>query len=212
MEPFDQLISRPVERLKGDQPLVDILRDITFIDMEKGPWVAGGAALALARGKRDLTPVTADIDIFCASEAQCEETRGKLLELRWKGWSIRENEVTQGVFNFRANRNNKQFSIQIIRFKHRATLGELLTTFDFSVSMFATDGRVVVGPEIAWRHMEDRVLHRLGEYRKTLWRVPKYCEMGFVPSIDLLRDVINEQVQQTNFMPENFAVESNSEY
>lgn len=185
---------------------------MNFINLEKGPWVAGGAALALARGKRDISPVTADIDIFCANERQIEEAQVGVAGLEFAGWTVRENDPTQGTFNYQVKKDAKRFSIQIVRFKHRETLAELLTTFDFSVAMFATDGKVVIGPEIAWRHMEDRVLHRLGDYRKTMWRVPKYCEMGFVPSVALLRDVIQEQVTHKTFDDRKFAVESNDDY
>lgn len=75
------------------------------------------------------------------------------------------------------------FNIQIVTKNHQPTLIETLDYFDFTVTMFATDGRFITGPEMAWRHMRERVLHCRELQTKTLWRIPKYCEMGFVPSI-----------------------------
>ena len=217
------MITEPVLPIFTRQPLVDLIRSMDFLSLEKGPWVCGGAALALARGKRDLSPTTADIDIFCTGAGQVNEVADGLRKLR--GWGMSQRSTSQGALNFQASRSgltldtgegfkfanllkpvrfNEMFNIQIVTKSHHETLIETMDKFDFTVTMLATDGQFIVGPDIAWKHLRDRVLHCRDLQTNTLWRIPKYCEMGFVPSTELLREIIDEQVVARDYQPNRF--------
>ncbi len=211
VQPTDTLIALPVKRVMLKEPLLDILLQMDFLDLETGPWVAGGAALALARGKRDISQVTADIDIFTRTLDEARAVEDQLLKAL-PDWKVTRIKDSNGAMNWSVTRGDVMFRIQSIVFNFQPTLPDLLRQFDFSVAMFATDGVSVVGPPIAWKHLGEKVLHRNGPYRKTMWRLSKYCEMGFVPSIELVRDIVSEQVKEELFVNSRFRMRAIDDY
>lgn len=194
-----------VER-KPDLPLtpfVQFLRELQSelkIDYEEGPWFAGGCALSLARGRYHLRSGS-DIDIFFADEEQCnrirvhfEERYGdsqfrppteETLEVKLEGEALEEfeaqNTPPKGFSDYTIHYGNETYRVQLIEFRFEESLSELLDHFDFTVSMFATDGYTIRAPEQAWIDLENGVLRLSSHFqaRKTIKRLIKYSAMGF---------------------------------
>ena len=137
--------------LTGEQRLrlLQLVSAIPTLDLDRGPWLAGGAARAIVIPEQG----THDLDIFFKSEEQLLEYAGMLKGLKWRE-SPYPGHGNQRVRRFDQNRwegKPKTFvaktlipPVQVIGMFYYQDVAELLESFSVTACMFATDGRRLV--------------------------------------------------------------------
>jgi len=157
-------------------PFVQLFREFSFLNIEKGPWIVGGA---VRRALCGLPMENGDIDIFCRSQ---EDVR-KAIEFLFQECKATGSRSTANATNV----DVRGTPVQIIT-KPFATLEECLASVDFNICVAATDGWRWVAD---MRFFEDITTKRL-TMNSSAWRAQqpmrlvKYAEMGFVPEPGLL--------------------------
>jgi hypothetical protein len=187
-----------------ENPILRIIRAIApFLDVENGPWVAGGAARRLASWETDIS--VSDIDIFFPN-------------LEIYNWAVRyfqsanskdffpfkvEDEMStpNGVI-FKVRFDEKVYAFQLLNKRYFENLPELFDDFDFTICMFATDGYSLVGEERADDDLLARklVIHKSPPKPKAA-RLAKYCSQGFSPEPGVISAMFG--VDTTRFFPDS---------
>lgn len=196
-----------------------------FLDMENGPWVAGGSALALMRGRHILQP-GADIDIFCRDEEQKE------FVVQWLRARVRKDlgilacatAPVDGYIEFFPHHQCSSgvvhsMKTQVIVFHYFDSIGRLLSDFDFTISKMVYHKGYVGGSAETWADFDNQRL-RLADDRstpdgkryKTVWRVAKYCDMGFTPDPGLVDSVIAASIDKVAFHLPSLSVTPDGNY
>lgn len=182
-------------------PILDFIRALDLSQNEG--IVAGSAALALAQKRVDIG--LSDIDIFVNSEAGIEAASTIVSETATKMYGPDSVIIGKHKNRFCDFIINEQFAVQIISFHPFKNEIDLLSSFDLTVCMFSTDGKVIKGPQCAWDHLEARklILNTQIELKplKSLERIIKYTSRGFVPNITTcipLLDIVKEEKDEFN--------------
>lgn len=178
-----------------------------YLDLEKGPWVAGGAVMRLLRHALHGVPTDygGDVDIFFASEEQ----RDALVPLM----SAAVNNHGGGEYNFsmatdirktsatphlekyfRNPAQGEPMDFQIIGALFFPTLGELLDDFDFSVVRMATDGKKIIATDEALADLASGILRTGAATNRVMRpeRLVRYMNRGFQPTpetVSILRNI-----------------------
>lgn len=153
---------------------------------EKGPWIAGGAALRWYQG---LPVGESDIDIFCANAKQATDI---IDEIKSYGRHYvkyqSENAVTIDYHNKESYA--KKWTLQIITKRYFSSLQEVIDNFDISVCQIGTDGNSwTLGPTTARDIREKNLRMRMPLQPDALKRLTKYWTYGYRP-VDGLLDAI----------------------
>ena len=221
------LTFRSIPESPLSHPLAEFLDSMDFLDLENGPWVAGGAALATMRGKRDLS-YGADIDIFCRTEEQKDRV------VRWLRERVRQDlgllglpcatAPVDGYIDFYPHYQTSSGKVvslktQVIVFQYFDTVEALLSDFDFTISMMVYDKGRIGASEATWDDFDHQRL-RLADNRttpqgkryKTVWRMSKYCDMGFTPDPGLVNAVISASIDRIAFHIPSLSVTPDGNY
>lgn len=153
-------------------------------DMDRGPWIAGGAVLAWYQG----LPVgpDQDIDVWCSSENQAKRLIKDLTP-----YTCAKIE-TDNACTLRINDSTK--TIQVITRIFPKSVEEVLNTFDISVCQIATDGRYYkLGPLTA-RDINNKHLRIVTPNTNSLKRVLKYWIYGYNPLPETLELLTNSAI------------------
>lgn len=169
----------------------EIFKYLPPLNLQTGPWIAGGAALTWFQGN----PVTSDIDIFFQDEVQWEAFRLALIEkcrgarqandvygspprifligvdLKYSVICDTENALTIKLENTQ---------IQLIK-KFSKSITDVFDSFDFDVCKFATDGDHYIHIDRALDDLSKKILHSEKFKPSLLSRIMKYTTYGFIP-------------------------------
>lgn len=158
-----------------DNPIWEVIQKLTkpFLHMKNGPWVAGGAIRKIATN--DHTIDTSDIDIFCPSK----EVMSWVMDYFDKK-TIFESSNSNGIYTYK--HKDVIYKIQIVRYFFYKSVEELLDSFDFTATMFASDGNVIVHTQQALldSQLKRLAFNRIQEKPKPV-RLFKYAKKGFLP-------------------------------
>jgi hypothetical protein len=196
------LVTKPLPP-KGESPLADIVREMDFLDRTNGPWMAGGAALSLAMGHRDVFP-GGDIDLFFNNKAQAEDiyydfdkylTKMGLKRISNHVECEEKDPITRTICVGNASLP-KPYYFQFIMFRFASEIETLFSRFDFSVTKFVCDTETVSGPQPSWDDLETKTLRFEGWNPKSMWRFPKYCMRGFTPTPETIIKMIETGYNQ----------------
>lgn len=185
-----QLIVSEVAQNDGLSALIRRFRDV--LNLEKGPWIAGGAARRLYLGENDLGTY-GDIDLFVPHSRWHEITdEVRHIDLPFA------NRVTRGlVETLRFNWKGKNTKLQLITAKHKMdetpSIQRVFETFDFTVCCFATDGYQIVATPEAIADERARVIRPIEGYNqigKFPRRVAKYVRYGYTPAPGALKQLV----------------------
>jgi hypothetical protein len=158
------------------------------LDMEKGPWIAGGAARRLYHG---LPMVNADWDIFCSSQKQYDRLVRLCKQYEWQKHSYKTSfEALNGIYISADNPIESRYAttykeddhkIQFIHKRFYDTVEDVLNDFDFTVCRYATDGVVFkVGNFAIEDHQNKRLRYTKRDINPLLvGRIVKYRSYGF---------------------------------
>lgn len=174
------ILETPVRRLT---PLVAALRLLETLDIDRGCWIAGGAARAVYEGEN--LPANSDIDVFGATPDDLDRSSKDIeSRLRVTANSPLPNgsKTIKGVFTDLFE--ERLVTVQIIRGNYYPSLEDLFRDIDFTVAQFVTDGHVIRYTADAERDLRDRVLRVEPAYlrkRTRPTRLIKYLNKGFTP-------------------------------
>ncbi len=156
------LLTQPLDQ---NNELIDKLRyEFPFLDIESGPWIAGGAARRLYSKEISNYP---DIDIFCPNK--------KIYDFIIKDRKLLNTSKNGAYFLI-----NETIKINLISHEFHETVESLFSTFDLTVCCFATDCDTIAFTPDAAEDVENKVL-RTTNKPTTLRRLSRYLEYGFLP-------------------------------
>jgi hypothetical protein len=155
-------------------------------DMNKGPWIAGGAPLRWYQGQ----PVgESDIDVFCASAKQAADVIERVKS--YGRYSVKfesENAVTLSYYD----KNNGSWTIQIITRRFFSSMQEVIDNFDISVCQVGTCGTEwILGQEAAKDIREKNLRMYIPLQPDAPKRLTKYWTYGYRPVPGLLSAIMN---------------------
>lgn len=218
------LTFRSIPESPLSHPLAEFLDSMDFLDLENGPWVAGGAALAIMRGKRDLSN-GADIDIFCRDKEQ-EDFVVEWLKKQVTPFDALDCKTApmDGYIDFYPRFQCSSGKVvcmktQVIVFQQFGSVSQLLSDFDFTISMMVYDKGRIGASEATWKDFDHQRL-RLADNRttpqgkryKTVWRMSKYCDMGFTPDPGLVNAVVSASIDRIAFHIPSLSVTPDGNY
>jgi len=157
---------------------VDDWEPVTVIEpcIDKGPWIAGGAALRWWQGY----PVgNSDIDIFCRNAKQVLEVINKITAT---GRCMQKYDSDNAATFSYWSKDSKQWTLQVIKRKHFNSMEEVIKGFDISVCEIGTCGTDwSLGPTTAY-DINNKLL-RFNEPLQpdAVKRLTKYWIYGYNP-------------------------------
>lgn len=167
---------------KAEDPYLFFLGNHLDCSIVAGPWIAGGAVWRSVLGE-DIDQ--SDYDIYVRNHDQYIEVFNRIMML--KDASVlftSENAVT---FNWRRK-------LQIIKHS-KDSIQDVLSSFDFTVCQFGTDGKdIVTISELNKQDLQKRVLELANPSKltpKIVPRVAKYMQYGFAPSKEIVEAMCN---------------------
>ncbi len=198
-----------------------LVKTLPPLDLEKGPWIAGGTARKLFQHQNWKS---GDVDIFFRDSAQFVDWQGEFLKSTVGAFDtafdtdfdvplsgslplIRKYQTApQGKFYLAHQTANaltyksghssdtQPLAVQLIRARWGRTVQEIWDTFDFDVCEFATDGNLIVASETAVEAALSReITLKDSQNTKNLpLRVLKYHLHGFSMTKDVLKTSVEE--------------------
>lgn len=164
-----------------------ILRSLPQLDIENGPWLAGGSVRRLFDGSQE----EADFDIFFKNEKQLEEFKNKFID---NETSIihEENDhsinimlpvigrILDGVFRNSPFAGPSVARIQLIKIYH-PDVDTLLDSFDYTLCQFATDGDCLVTGGTSLRDITSKrcMPNKITYPKSSMRRMLKYAKQGY---------------------------------
>jgi len=159
---------------------------IIWPDMERGPWIAGGAALRWYQGQ----PVGEnDIDIFCRSAAQAlqiiESIKG------YGRYSVKYESDNATTLSYHSpNSGGNSWTLQIIKRRYFNSMQEVIDNFDISVCQIGTDGNTWLLNKDTAKDIRGRNLRmRMPLQPDAAKRMAKYWTYGYRPVDGLVEAV-----------------------
>lgn len=181
-------------------PLLQFIRGFAFLDMAAGPWIAGGAV------RRILTGETCggDIDIFLPTKDVAPPDGIGQPNLDVAEHVIRELRRRPDCGSATRNRTTelitiRDIKVQVVTNKGYSNAESLLSDFDFTVTMAATDGTSWMTHQ---RFHEDVAAGRLAlnkdqRRKRQIIRLTKYAMYGFTPEPGVLKKML--RVEESDF-------------
>jgi len=189
---------KPVDAVEFPCVHRDDSEPITLIwpDLERGPWIAGGAPLRWWQGQ----PVgESDIDVFCANSEQAEAVIERIKEYgRWTRKFDSDNATTLSYWS--KDNDRKTWTIQIIKRRYYKTLQEVIDSFDMTVCEIGTGGNNWLLNKMTARDIRERNLRlKMPLQPDAVKRVVKYWTYGYRPVPGLLEAVQNNPIAKWEF-------------
>lgn len=177
-----------------DHPTIQFIKEtLPFLNMSKGPWVAGGCL----RKVMDGSPQNhSDIDVFFpnnrmllwavilfdanlkASELfDVDEEYPSKKRIIWK------KERKGSSINYRVNCIDQTWDIQFVTVSYHKSVDNLLASFDFRACMWATDGKSMVHEELADHDVKHKLINVMSPPKSPKpHRLAKYILDGYTPT------------------------------
>jgi hypothetical protein len=188
----------------NDEDLLSISSLIGGCDLEKGPWISGGAARLAWFGQSWHDH---DVDLFFPDIERFESARASLLRMT----EIENREVLPNVFSLNPtnihetsnaitftisipSRPESQARVQIIRRSWHSSLQSMWSYFDFTACKFATDGKTIVADPLAVEDCRNMRLRMNPSCNRTAAaiRTLKYSIYGFEPDASIMAEIIQK--------------------
>lgn len=168
-----------------DLPLLQILKKFKL--SPEGPWLAGGAIRRTLSGQ----PLDSDFDLFFKNE---EQMRATMASFECDPVS---KSGTQATYLIPGLKPHEHLTVQCVHFQFYNTVEELLDSFDFTVTQFATDGvQLYCGEHALWDLARRRLaVNKVTFGTATVRRLIKYTKQGFYACSGALADILEQVVQ-----------------
>jgi hypothetical protein len=190
-----KLIEIPITDFPGYENFSNIRHLLPELDLQNGPWIAGGALLRMITSKpfwgetedgRYTGGELADIDFWFSNKDSYKNTIDTFRFLH------KRPHETENAKTFKFIQENKLFALQCIHKRYYSNVEELLGSFDFTVAQIASDLNVILMPEYVMKDIQERTLKlATGNFNKGnfLQRVFKYTSNGYNPEPGLLGEI-----------------------
>lgn len=168
---------------------------IIWPDMERGPWIAGGAALRWYQG----IPVGEnDIDIFCKSAIQAEKV---IEEIKSYGrYSVKYESENATTLSYHSPDSKTYWTLQVIKRRYFNSLQEVVDNFDISVCQIGTDGNTWLLNKNTAKDIRERNLRmNMPLHADAAKRMAKYWTYGYRPVDGLLEAVKTNPIAKKVF-------------
>lgn len=167
-------------------PILHVIRRaMPFLNLDHGPWVAGGSGRLIFEGETKIG--YSDIDVFFPSQEMMTWGAG-MISRHTKGLGSKNREtfnMDHAAPTIELTDDDQTYTIQIIGKVFRPTIDDLITSFDYNATVFITDGYEMVSLDDAIP--KDRILRINNENRiGNVARLAKYSSKGFYPAPGLL--------------------------
>lgn len=169
---------------------------IIWPDIERGPWIAGGACLRWYQGQ----PVgDSDIDVFCRSPQQAQKILEEIKSYgRFHVKHQSENAIT--VEHNNKDDYNKRWTIQIIVKRFFNNVQEVLDSFDITVCEIATCGNEwVMNTNTARDIREKNLRFKTPLQPDAPKRLTKYWTYGYRPVPGTIDQICNNPETRWSF-------------
>ena len=173
------LVRYPITDFYGYKEFHRIRHYLPKLNLENGPWIAGGSLVRLIKGLPfwndicdDENRQNIDIDIFFQNKEAFLKTKDNIKLIRKRCFE------TENAFSFTFNFENKRHTIQCISKYIHNNVEELFNAFDFTVSQIATDLETVVMPDYVMDDLKNnKLILATGKYNNEnfIKRVFKYA-------------------------------------
>lgn len=167
------------------------------LNMEKGPWLAGGAVRKLYLGQ---SIGESDWDIWFRSAQQFDIAHKYIASL---GANIAYSSDNATTFKYYYEGETHQ--IQLIRRRFFETPNDVINQFDFSICQLLTDGDKLLLGKTTVQDLETRTI-RLGSDRMqphVVTRMVKYIVYGYYPTRELA-ELIEQRTLDINWKDGQF--------
>jgi hypothetical protein len=166
-------------------------------NMERGPWIAGGAIRKLWYGKSWRS---GDVDIFCQDSETVKYIKTLLRDYD-RFPHVTDNASSYKVSNDMFGRSttpvasglisaipDATFKVQVITKDVYASIDDIFDTFDFTICQFATDGNIMVATTDALEDHDKLSIRMVPDTDRPLSinRLLKYSAYGFSPPDDIM--------------------------
>ncbi len=166
-----------------DNPVLCLLHGIKDdLNMNCGPWVAGGSILAML-DKRGLTG--RDVDFFFSSKDQMDQFEAMIKEQVQVKTSVTTDNAT--------TLETRGETLQFIFRRFFTSPFKVLESFDFSVCKFASDGEYIAYTEQSYTDWRDKVLRNESTIKEpnTADRFIKYSNLGYTTETQTLKQLLD---------------------
>lgn len=153
------------------------------LDIETGPWIAGGAVRKSYLGQ---SIENSDLDIWFANPEQFNQAKQQVIAL-----GASEAYSTDNAVSYKFYQGMTSYTIQLIRRRYFKSAQEIINGFDFTVCQLATDGQRLIAGENTILDIKNRTL-RLAQPclpEHIVPRIVKYIVYGYRPCLELLEDI-----------------------
>lgn len=178
----------PIPEGPGVEKLQQVLSHLPQIDIEKGPWIAGGSARRLLQGEG---LASGDIDIFFPNYASWEFFSKHLSSYEI---IVKTKKATTFLI--------EGMKVQIIRRAFYKDLISVFKDFDFTVCQIATDGKNIACTKQSHLDIVDQILRLATQgtiSKHTLvQRMSKYVNYGFLPELGLYEIIVRSGLDYTS--------------
>ena len=180
-----------------DQIPVNIIKP----DIDKGPWIAGGACLRWFQN----IPVGehSDIDVFCKNEEQAKELIEHITHTGLTKYGNGYTSViikTDNACTFNISASGQVWKLQIITCKYFDNIKEVIDHFDISVCQVATTGNEWVLGDMTVRDINSRSLRFNRITNQAPKRLIKYWCYGFNPIDGTIESIQQHKDSTWDFM------------
>lgn len=176
----------------------DDLEPVSIIkpDAEKGPWIAGGAALRWYQGQ----PVgQSDIDVFCRSPRQAQLLIEDIKSYGRVMVKFESDNATTLSYH-RKDDWAGEWTIQVIKRRFFNSLEEVINSFDITVCEIGTGGNEwTLGPFTARDIREKNLRFKLPLQPDAPKRLTKYWTYGYRPVEGTVEQICNNPETRWSF-------------
>lgn len=178
---LNDLIERANTKAVDQLTITQVLRELPKIG--DGAWLAGGALRRTLMGEEP----DSDFDLFFHNDVRLNLYA---VALEGRGF-VRQRESEHHV-HYRGRLAGQDRDVQLIRFTYYQTAEDVITSFDYTICQFATDGDdIVVGDFSLWDLARKRLaVHRITFPIASMRRLIKYTKQGFYACDGTLRDLL----------------------
>lgn len=175
---------------------------LPFLDLDNGPWVAGGIGRRLIEGENEVG--NSDIDMFSPNLAihdwACQMIRNHKQNYKHPLFTMVSETKHPKSNKFELKIGDETIMFQLVKGSFYETAEQMFDSFDITACMIATDGESLIADEKATKALSDRVLVLHQQPTRPLAaRLAKYCAYGFTPGPGVLKAMIG--VDLPNFKP-----------
>lgn len=185
------------------------------VDIENGPWIAGGFPLSVYRSDDIFNH---DIDYFFKNNDQYMDYVNKFktifneLEIKIEEYDV-FNQCSEIMllssrqFNCVETENSYTFTpisqnyhqVQFIKKQFYNSLEDVFADFDITACKIATDGVDFYASDETYHHIENNILHINKFHQKSIKRFTKYVQYGFKPTKETIQGIYNITDPVVNF-------------